>query len=201
MRELAILTFMTLDGVMQAPAEPAEDRSGQFSQGGWARPYWDEVMEQVRPTAMAQPYDLLLGRRTYEIFAPHWSSAPENTGPDAARLNNAKKYVASASLSSLSDLSVPAWANARLIEGDVPAAVKRLKQEDGPLIQVHGSWGLIQTLLKHDLIDEFRLWAFPVLAGAGKRLFSEGTPPRSLTLVTSGRTQNGVVMSLYRRTR
>lgn len=201
MRELAILTFMTLDGVMQAPSEPTEDCTNGFSDGGWARPYWDEVMVQVRETAMAQPYDMLLGRRTYEIFAPHWSGTPDNAGPEAARLNSARKYVASASVSSLTDLSVPTWANARLIDGDIPAAINRLKQDDGPPLQVHGSWQLIQTLLAHDLIDEFRLWIFPVLVGAGKRLFSDGAPPQPLTLTASDRTQNGVVMGIYRRSR
>lgn len=188
MRKLAILTFMTLDGVMQAPADPAEDRSGDFAHGGWAKPWWSEVMEQVQEEAMAEPYDMLLGRRTYEIFAPHWSRAD---GADAATLNQAKKYVAS---STLTDVN---WMNSTVLSGDVPAEIQRLKAANGPLLQVHGSWGLIQTLLEHDLIDEFRLWVFPLTLGSGKRLFSSGTPPENLKLLRARETKNGVRMGIY----
>ena len=192
MREVAILTFVTLDGVMQAPAEPEEDFSGDFKHGGWARPYWAEVMAQVGEEAMAEPYDLLLGRRTYEIFAPHFSEIGDGDA-EAAMMNNATKYVATNTLEKLT------WKNAVRITGDVPAEVARLKEQDGPLLQVHGSWRLIQTLLDHDLVDEFRLWTFPVVLGAGKRLFQELGVRKTLVRIKSGTTPSGVVMGIYRR--
>ena len=187
-RELAILTFQTLDGVMQAPKLPEEDRSGGFSHGGWADPHWDGVMEQVEKEAMAVPYDLLLGRKTYELFAPHFSPAG-----DKNPMNNATKYVATSTRTELD------WKNAVILAGDVVGEVSRLKNQDGPLLQVHGSWQLIQTLLSNDLIDEFRLWTFPVVVGTGKRLFAEGAVPKSLTLVKAGTTATGVAMGFYRR--
>ncbi len=192
MRELAILTFISLDGVMQGPTSPDDDPSGGFTQGGWAQPYWDGVMEQVGREAMAEPYDMLFGRKTYEMFAGHWPEVdPED--PAAARMNAAAKYVAS------STLTDPTWQATTVLGGDVPAQTAELKNQDGPLLQVHGSWQLIQTLLTHDLIDEFRLWTFPVIAGSGKRLFAEGALPASLTLAKTEATGNGVVMSIYRR--
>ncbi|MEM7025140.1 MAG: dihydrofolate reductase family protein [Pseudomonadota bacterium] len=191
-RELAILTFVTLDGVMQAPAQPEEDFSGDFRHGGWGWPYWDEVMAQVRQEAMAEPYDLLLGRKTFEIFAPHFCSA-EPGNAEADLLNRATKYVVTNTLSALG------WQNSIAISGDVAAAVAKLKAQPGPLLQVHGSWQLIQALLANDLIDEFRLWTFPVLVGAGKRLFGDGVARGELTLAKSGATSNGVQMGIYRR--
>ena len=193
-RELAILTFVTLDGVMQAPGQPEEDLSGDFKHGGWAMPYWDEVMAQVREEAMAAPYDLLLGRKTYALFAPHFSKAGEENG-EAALLNKARKYVATNSLKELD------WNNAIAVAGDIAAEVVRLKAQAGPLLQVHGSWQLIQTLLAQNLIDEFRLWTFPVVVGAGKRLFGQVPTRQGLTLVRSGATSNGVLMGIYRRTK
>lgn len=186
-RDLAILTFQTLDGVMQAPKLPDEDTSGGFSRGGWADPHWDPVMAQVERVAMAQPYDLLLGRKTYQLFAPHFSAAGA-----AHPLNRARKYVATSSLERLD------WHNSVALSGDVAQAVRELKAQDGPLLQVHGSWQLIQTLLAENLIDEFRIWSFPVLVGAGKRLFGEGTIPCTLKLVKSDTTSSGAVMSIYR---
>ncbi|HBM88671.1 MAG TPA: riboflavin biosynthesis protein RibD [Rhodobiaceae bacterium] len=192
MRELAILTFVSLDGVMQGPTSPEEDPSGGFTGGGWAQVCWDGVMAQVGREAMAEPYDMLFGRKTYETFAGHWPDAdPED--PAAARMNGATKYVAS------STLTDPTWQNTIVLKGDVVAEIANLKQQDGLLLQVHGSGHLIQTLLRHDLIDEFRLWTFPVVVGSGKRLFSEGTVPASLTLAKSEATGNGAVMSIYRR--
>lgn len=191
-RALAILTFVTLDGVMQAPAQPEEDFSGDFKHGGWAKPYWDEVMAQVKEEAMAEPYDLLLGRRTYEIFKPHFSKSSDSDG-DAAFLNKAKKHVAT---NSLKDLD---WNNSVPINADVAKGVTQLKAQDGPLLQVHGSWQLIQTLLANDLIDEFRLWTFPVFVGSGKRLFEQRPARYELTLVKTRATLNGVVMGIYRR--
>ncbi len=186
-RELAILTFQTLDGVMQAPRLPDEDTSGGFTRGGWADPYWDDVMKQVGRVAMAEPYDLLLGRKTYELFAPHFSAAG-----DANPMNSARKYVVTSTLSHLD------WNNSVPLSGDVAQEVKALKSQDGPLLQVHGSWKLIQTLLAEDLIDEFRIWSFPVLVGAGKRLFGEGVMPRALRLTKSDTTPSGATMSIYR---
>lgn len=191
-RELAILTFVTLDGVMQAPAQPEEDFSGDFQHGGWAMPYWEEVMAQVKEEAMAEPYDLLLGRKTYEIFAPHFSNAGEDNG-EAALLNKATKYVAT---NTLTDLG---WNNSIAITGDIATGVARLKTQEGPLLQVHGSWRLIQTLLANDLVDEMRLWTFPVVVGSGKRLFGHDPARRDLMLTRSRTTSNDVVMGIYRR--
>ncbi len=184
MRKLAVLTFVTLDGVMQAVRSPEEDTSGGFMRGGWAAKYWDEVMAQVKEEAMAEPYDLLLGRKTYELFA---------SSPNADRMRNATKFVATSTLSELK------WENSVRITGDVAAEVARLKSQEGPLLQVHGSWQLIQTLLAHELIDEFRLWIFPVVVGSGKRLFGQNAVPTGLTLVKTRATSTGVVMCIYRR--
>ncbi len=184
MRDIAILTFITLDGVMQAVRSPEEDTSGGFTHGGWALNCWDEVMEQVRDEAMATPYDLLLGRKTYELFA---------ASSNAEQMKDATKFVATSTLSELE------WENSVRIAGDIAAEVSRLKAQDGPLLQVHGSWQLIQTLLAHDLIDEFRLWIFPVVVGSGKRLFGQDTVPTGLTLMKTRATSNGAVMCIYRR--
>ncbi|MEM7461528.1 MAG: dihydrofolate reductase family protein [Pseudomonadota bacterium] len=191
MRDLAILTFVSLDGVMQAPSMPDEDRSEGFDKGGWAAPYWDGVMEQVRQEAMAEPYDMLFGRKTYELFAGHWPEVDED--PVARMMNAATKYVAT---STLSDFS---WENSKAISGNIGEQVSRLKTEDGPLLQIHGSWELIQYLLDQALIDEFRLWTFPVICGSGKRLFEKRTNPAELTLIKSAPCANGVVMTIYRR--
>ena len=191
MRNLAVLTFLTLDGVMQAPAQPEEDTSGGFIHGGWAVNYWGDVMAQVNEEAMAAPFDLLFGRKTYESFAAHWPNVSND--PHADKLNNATKYVATSTLSKLE------WKNSTPITGDIAAEVSQLKEQDGPLLQVHGSSQLIQTLLSHNLIDEFRLWTFPLVVGPGKRLFDQGSVPTDLTLVKTKSTSNGVVMSIYRR--
>lgn len=187
-RELAILTFQTLDGVMQAPKMPDEDTSGGFARGGWADPHWDGVMAQVQQVAMAAPYDLLLGRKTYQLFAPHFAPAG-----DANPMNAARKYVATSTLSELD------WNNSVAVTGDIAVQIAALKDQEGPLLQVHGSWQLIQALLANDLIDEFRLWTFPVLAGAGKRLFAEGVMPAELRLTKADTTATGVVMGIYRK--
>ena len=192
MRDLAILTFITLDGVMQAPRLPEEDYSGGFERGGWGADYWDEVMAQVRHEAMAVPYDILFGRKTYELFAAHFPRAG-NDDPDVKRMNDATKYVATSTLRELE------WKNARPITGDIPAEIRRLKDGDGPLLQVHGSWQLIQTLLAHGLVDEFRLWTFPVVVGAGKRLFGPDAAPTKLKLIKTAPCPNGAVMNIYRR--
>lgn len=192
MRDLAILTFMTLDGVMQSPSSPDEDPTGGFTRGGWAAPYWEAVMAQVVAEAMAEPYDILFGRKTYDIFAGHWPEQGEDN-PVSQRLNSARKYVATSTPIDI------AWQNTAPIGGDVPTEIRRLKQQDGRLIQVHGSGNLIQTLLANDLIDEFRLWTFPVVVGSGKRLFGPDTPRRDLTLFKTAPSGNGAVMAIYRR--
>jgi dihydrofolate reductase len=189
MRKLTVNTFLTLDGVMQAPGGPEEDPSGGFAHGGWSVNYWDEKMGAVMDDVMGKPFDLVLGRKTYEIFAAHWPHATEEQG--AKPLNDATKYVASRTLDSLD------WVNSVLIEGDVVKGVDALKRQDGPELQVHGSSNLIQTLLRHNVIDEFRLWVFPVVVGSGKRLFADGTLPGGLKLVDSTVSTTGVVIGTY----
>jgi dihydrofolate reductase len=188
MRTLAVNTFMSLDGVMQAPGGPDEDPTGSFSFGGWGVPYFDA--EMLDGIAASEPYELLLGRGTYEIFAAHW---PYDEGPIADHLNGTRKYVASRTLERAE------WSNSTVIEGDVAERVADLKAQDGPEIQVHGSPGLIQTLLEHDLVDEYRLWIFPVVLGRGKRFFGDGTMPLALRLVDSRVTKTGVTVNTYVR--
>jgi dihydrofolate reductase len=188
MRKLVVNTFMSLDGVMQSPGGPDEDPTGGFTLGGWAVNYFDdEMMEQMSESG---PYELLLGRGTYEIFAAHW---PFDEGPIADHLNSTRKHVASTTLEQVD------WNNSTLITGDVADYVAALKTEDGPEIQVHGSPGLIQTLLQHDLIDEYRMWIFPVVIGTGKRFFGDGTIPAGLKLVDSKATKSGVTVNTYER--
>ncbi len=191
MREIVVNTFLTLDGVMQAPGGPQEDPTGGFAHGGWSVPYWDDAMGDRMGELMGEPFDLVLGRRTYEIFAAHWPHVTDDPAADA--LNGATKYVASRTLESVG------WANSTLLEGDVPAALASLKEQDGPEIQVHGSSNLIQTLLRYDLIDEFRLWFFPLVLGEGKRLFGDGAVPRGVTLVDTSTSSTGVLMATYRQ--
>jgi dihydrofolate reductase len=188
MRKLIAVSQMTLDGVMQAPGGPEEDPSGGFEIGGWSVGYFDDVLGQQLGEAMARPFDLVLGRKTYEIFAAHW---PNDEGPIANRMNAATKHVASRTLESVD------WANSKLIEGDVAAAVPKLKEEEGPELHVVGSTELLQTLLAHGLIDEFRLWIFPVVAGSGKRLFGDGANPAGLRLASSMTSPSGVIVATY----
>ena len=188
MRIVAVNTFMSLDGVMQAPGGPDEDPTGGFTHGGWAVPYFDDTMMQQM--AESAPYELLLGRGTYEIFAAHW---PYDEGPIADHLHGTRKHVASTTRDELE------WNNSVLIAGGVAEYVTRIKDEEAPEIQVHGSPGLIQTLLAHDLIDEFRIWTFPVLLGTGKRCFGTGTVPAALTLVDTKATKTGVIVAIYQR--
>jgi dihydrofolate reductase len=188
-RELIVNTFLTLDGVMQAPGGPQEDPSGGFEHGGWSFGYWDEQMQNAMGESMSKPFDLLLGRKTYEIFAAHW---PHTEDPGAEPLNRATKHVASTTRRELE------WENSELIEGDVPGGVRALKREDGPELQVHGSANLIQTLLEHGLVDEFRVWIFPLVLGKGKRLFHGGTVPAGLELASSQVSSTGVIMATYR---
>jgi dihydrofolate reductase len=190
MRKIIASTFITLDGVMQAPGAPLEDPTGGFTQGGWSAPYWDDVMNNVMGASMSVPSDLLLGRKTYEIFAAHWPYAGDN--PITERFNKATKYVASRTLNKFD------WVNSKLIEGDVAKAVARLKTADGPDLQVHGSSVLLQTLIGAQLIDEYNLWIFPLVLGHGKRLFEKGTPPQGLSLADTKLSSTGVLLNTYR---
>ena len=189
MRELKVTTFLTLDGVMQAPGGPEEDPEADFAFGGWSVNYWDDTMAQEMDDFMGKPFDMVLGRKTYEIFAAYWPHASEEQG--AKPLNDATKHVASRTLETVE------WQNSVLIEGDVPEAVAALKKQDGPELQVHGSGNLIQTLLRHNLVDEFHLLTFPVVVGRGKRLFSDGTIPAGLKLVDHKVSSTGVVIGTY----
>ena len=193
MRKLVVLTFITIDGVMQAPGGPEEDPTGGFKHGGWVAGYFDDFLGKVMDGQMNKPFDLLLGRKTYEIFAAHWPYVKTDDDPVAAGINKAKKYVASKTLKKLD------WSNSELIKGDVAKEVKKLKELDGPEIQVHGSGGLIQTLLKHDLVDELLLKIFPITLGRGKRLFAEGTIPVGFKLLESGTSPSGVIVAAYVR--
>jgi dihydrofolate reductase len=188
MRKLAVNTMMSLDGVMQAPGGPDEDPTGGFTHGGWGANYFDE--EMMRQVAESAPYELLLGRGTYEIFAAHW---PYDEGPIADQLNGTRKHVASTTLKQVE------WNNSTLITGDVGEYVAELKSQDGPEIQVHGSPGLIQTLLERDLIDEYRMWIFPLVIGTGKRAFGDGAIPMGLKLVDSRVSTTGVTINTYER--
>ena len=189
MRKLIVQTFLTLDGVMQAPGGPEEDDDGGFTQGGWSVNYWDDQMGEVMTEATSNPFAIVLGRKTYDIMAAYWPTAPEDTG--AKVFNDATKYVASRSPRNLG------WSNSVLIEGDAAEGLAALKKEDGPELQVHGSANLIQTLLRNNLVDEYRLWVFPVVIGSGKRLFADGTIPAGMTLADSKVSTTGVVMGTY----
>ncbi len=190
MRKINVLTFVTLDGVMQAPGGPDEDKTSNFPHGGWSVGYWDDFMGKVMGEQMGHPFDLLLGRKTYDIFAAYW---PKSKDSAADALNKARKHVVSRTARKLD------WNNSVLITGNVPEEIRKLRSQDGPELQVHGSSNLIQTLLKYDLIDEFLLKIFPVTVGPGKRLFGEGTIPASFKLVESYTSPAGVIVATYRR--
>jgi dihydrofolate reductase len=189
MRKIIVLSFITLDGVMQAPGGPEEDTSGNFKYGGWVTPYFDEFSGKVMQKQMSNQSDLLLGRKTFEIFASYW---PHHEA-DWPGINNVKKYVVSKTISSSE------WNNSVFLKGDIVNEIMKLKQEDGPDIQIHGSGNLIQTLLKHDLVDEFWLKIFPITLGSGKRLFAEGTIPAAFKLIESKVSPKGVIIASYAR--
>ena len=189
MRKLVVLSFLSLDGVMQAPGGPEEDPTGGFKHGGWLVGYLDDFLLKVMVKQMSKPFDLLLGRKTSEIFAAYWPHANTSEDPFAAKLNNAKKYVASKTLIKLD------WNNSELINGDVPEGIKRIKKQNGPEIQIHGSGNLIQTLLKHGLVDELWLKVLPITLGVGKRLFAEGTIPTGFKLLESEISPSGVIIA------
>jgi dihydrofolate reductase len=189
MRELIATTFLTLDGVMQAPGGPGEDDDAGFAYGGWSATQWDDRMGEVMDGIMGKPFDLVLGRKTYDIFAGFWPTASEDEG--AKPLNDATKYVASRGRPELT------WDPSVLLEGDAADAVARLKAGDGPQLQVHGSGDLLQTLMRHNLVDRFHIWTFPVLVGRGKRLFADGTVPSALKLVDNVVSTTGVMIGTY----
>jgi dihydrofolate reductase len=189
MRKIIVLTFLSLDGVMQGPGGPTEDTSGNFTYGGWTVPYFDEFLGNIMGEQMGQPFDLLLGRKTFEIFASYWPQHVEE-GPE---INNATKYVASNTLTSHE------WEKSVFLSGNVADEIKKLKAQDGLDLQVHGSAELIQTLLEHDLVDEFWLKIFPVTLGTGKRLFDQGTIPAAFALVDSKTSPSGVIIATLKR--
>jgi dihydrofolate reductase len=192
MPRIIVTEFLTLDGVMQAPGQPDEDRDGGFDHGGWQIDYFDDVFGEFVTEGMKTSGGLLLGRRTYEIFARHWPFQPEDD-PIAGMLTAMPKHVVSTTLSE----PLP-WANSHLIEGDVPAAIARLKEGDGKDLHVIGSGGLVQTLVRHGLVDLYELMIHPLVLGTGKRLFREelGSPLR-LRLVESKPTTKGVLLLTY----
>ena len=191
MAELTVTTFLSLDGVMQAPGGPDEDTSGDFSHGGWIFPLADDAMSKEIVENFSKADAFLLGRTTYDIFAGYWPKVTDPDDPIASSLNGLPKYVASRMRRSFT------WHDSHHLP-DVVAGVAELKRRYPREVQVHGSAGLLQTLIAHDLVDEYRLLTFPVLLGGGKRLFGAGTPPRSLQLVRTGTTDTGVVVSVYR---
>ena len=189
MRKIIVLTFVTLDGVMQAPGGPDEDTDGGFEFGGWVVPHFDERLGTIMGGQMTKPFDLLLGRKTYEIFASYWPDH-ESEWPG---VNAATKYVASTTRSE------SLWDNTVFLQGNVAEEVRRVKDEDGPNLQVHGSGQFLQTLFNHDLVDELWLKIFPVTLGSGKRLFGEGTMPAAFKLTGSEATSGGVIVASYQR--
>jgi dihydrofolate reductase len=189
MRKIIVSTFLSLDGVMQAPGGPDEDPTRGFTLGGWSAHYWDDGMNAAMGGLMGRPFDLLLGRKTYEIFAAHWPFAGDN--PVTHLFNKATKYVATRSLNKLD------WVNSQIIEGDVVAGVKALKAGEGPELQVHGSANLLQSLNDAGLVDEHSIWIFPVVLGHGKRLFEDGAAPKALELIESKISSTGVMMNRY----
>jgi dihydrofolate reductase len=193
MRPLVVSTFLTLDGVMQAPGGKKEDPSGGFAHEGWLVPHFDEDMGAQVTDWTARAQDFLLGRRTYEIFAASWPQIPTEGDPVSQALNTRTKYVASRTLTSLD------WDTARLLDGDVPEAVRKLKVADGGELQVHGSAGLVQTLLREDLVDELRLIVFPVVLGGGKRMFGDGAIPGTWRLTSHAATSTGALIATYQR--
>ena len=190
--KLVVGTFLSVDGVMQGPGGPDEDREGGFEHGGWSVAYWDDVMGQIIVESTNRADGLLLGRKTYEILAAHWPHIGDDD-PVASKLNSVPKYVASTTLETVE------WNNTTLLRGDIADEVAKLKEQPGTELQVTGSGQLIQTLMEHDLVDEYRLWNFPVLVGSGKRLFADGTIPSGLKLADTKTSTTGVVINTYER--
>jgi len=193
MRKLVVGTFLSLDGVMQAPGGPNEDRDGGFQHGGWLVPYFDEKFGNIMTEWTIRAGAFLLGRKTYEIFAGSWPKATDPADQIATALNTRPKFVASRTLSNVE------WHNSFLLKGEVAEEVAKLKAQEGGEIQVHGSGTLLQTLLKHDLVDTLRLWQFPLTIGTGKRLFGQGTIPASFRLVDTQMAATGALLHVYER--
>ena len=191
MRRIVVSEFLTLDGVMQAPGDPNEDRSGGFDKGGWQLAYFDDIFGSVMMDAFAATGGMLLGRLTYENFAAHWPKQPADD-PLAATMNGMEKYVVSTTLS-----EPLAWQNSTLIKGNVAGEVAKLKERSGKEIQVIGSGELVQDLIRHDLVDAYRLMIHPLVLGTGKRLFRDGTAPTKLRLVDTKPTTTGVLILTY----
>lgn len=191
MRRILVSEFLTLDGVMQAPGDPNEDRSGGFDHGGWQLAYFDDVFGSAMMEAFAATGGMLLGRLTYENFAAHWPKQPADD-PLAATMNGLEKYVVSTTLT-----EPLAWQNSTLIKGDVAGEVAKLKEGSGKEIQVIGSGELVQDLIRHDLVDAYRLMIHPLVLGTGKRLFRDGTTLTKLRLVDSKPTSTGVLILTY----
>ena len=189
MRNIIAITQVTLDGVMQSPGGPEEDPTNGFTLGGWAMPFVDESLSQAIHETIAGEFDMLLGRRTYEIFAAYW---PNHRGAIAMAFNEATKYVVTHRLDRFD------WKHSQGIGGDVVDEVRTLKASDGPPLHIWGSSQLLQTLIAADLIDEYRIWVFPLVLGKGKRLFENGVPPRGLALIATRSTPKGVVLNSYR---
>jgi dihydrofolate reductase len=190
MRKIIAITHVTLDGIMQAPGGPEEDPRGGFTHGGWAMRFDDAAADEALGKIMSGEFDLLLGRRTYEIFAAYWPYAGDN--PIAKAFNKATKHVVTHTLDRF------AWAKSQPIGGNVVDEIQRLKTSDGPELHIWGSGEVLQTLIAADLVDEFRVWIYPLILGTGKRLFENGVPPRGLTLVESRTTPTGVLLNTYR---
>src|SRR5215467_1874922 len=191
-RKLIVLSMITLDGVLQGPGGPEEDTSGGFKYGGWVFPFFDDFSTNVIHEQMGRPFDLLLGKKTYDIWAAYWPHYNDHLIGKV--INQATKYVATHTP------YTPAWDKTVVLQGNVAEAVKKLKGADGPEIQVQGSGNLIQTLLKHDLIDEFWLKIFPITLGTGKRLFVEGTIPAAFKVSDSKLSPTGVIVASFERT-
>jgi len=189
MKKIIVLSFITLDGVLQGPGGPTEDTSDNFTYGGWSVPYFDEFLGDIMAQQLSQPFDLLLGRKTFEIFASYWPHHEEE-GPE---INRATKYVVS------NTLRTHEWKKSVFLKGNVVDEIKKLKGQDGLDLQVHGSGELIQMLMAHDLVDEFWLKIFPVTLGMGKRLFDKGTIPASYALVDSKTSPSGVIVATLKR--
>lgn len=193
MRKIIVLTFLTLDGVMQAPGGPEEDTSGGFTYGGWTVPYSDNFLGEVVTKQMSQPFDLLLGRKTYEIFAGYWPHANPVDQPIAPLFNNARKYVASKTMKR------GGWKDTTILSGNLVEEVRNLKARAGPDLQVYGSGNLVQTLLSADLVDELWLKIFPITLGTGKKLFAGGTIPAAFRLIECKASPAGVIVASYER--
>ncbi|WP_312417224.1 dihydrofolate reductase family protein [Shinella sp.] len=193
MRKLIVSAFTSLDGVMQAPGGPQEDPIGGFRFGGWVAPYFDEAAGAVIGELFARPFDLLLGRKTYDIFAAHWPYADAND-PIGPLFDRVTKYVATRNPGFRTT-----WQNSQTLGSDAIAAVKALKSGDGPDLLTQGSSDFLRTLFENDLVDEINVFVFPVILGKGKRLFGDASFPRALTLESSRTSQNGIVISRYVR--